>query len=90
MISFVPVCGYKKTKSAMLKTAITSHLLLSFLLTLVVLAFASSGCVSARDALRMEAAVNCPLMKNLQDNDEDLFQIEDGIGAVGEAAACPT
>jgi hypothetical protein len=29
-------------------------------------------------------------MKNLQDNDEDLMQIENGTGAVGEAAACPT
>ena len=50
----------------------------------------ASGCVSPRDALRLESAANCPLMKNLQDNDEDLFQIEDGTGAVGEAAACPT
>jgi hypothetical protein len=38
----------------------------------------------------METSVNSPIMKNLQDNDEDLFQIEDGTGAVGEAAACPT
>ncbi len=49
-----------------------------------------SGCVSSDLALQMETSVNSPIMKNLQDNDEDLFQIEDGIGAVGEAAACPT
>jgi hypothetical protein len=49
-----------------------------------------SGCVSADLALQMETSVNSPIMKNLQDNDEDLFQIEDGTGAVGEAAACPT
>lgn len=48
------------------------------------------GCVSSRQALQMESRVNCAIMKNLQDNDEDLFQIEDGTGAVGEAAACPT
>lgn len=49
-----------------------------------------TGCVSSDLALQMETTVNCPIMKNLQDNDEDLFQIEDGTGAVGEAAACPT
>jgi hypothetical protein len=49
-----------------------------------------SGCVSSDLALQMETSVNSPIMKNLQDNDEDLFQIEDGTGAVGEAAACPT
>jgi hypothetical protein len=48
------------------------------------------GCVSSDLALQMETSVNSPIMKNLQDNDEDLFQIEDGTGAVGEAAACPT
>ncbi len=61
-----------------------------FILILLVILIHVSGCVSPRDALRLEAAANCPLMKNLQDNDEDLFQIEDGTGAVGEAAACPT
>jgi hypothetical protein len=49
-----------------------------------------SGCVSSDLALQMETSVNSPIMKNLLDNDEDLFQIEDGVGAVGEAAACPT
>ena len=29
-------------------------------------------------------------MKDLQDNDEDLVQIEDGTGTVGDAATCPT
>jgi hypothetical protein len=56
-------------------------LLLSVLLT---------SCVSSRQALLMEKRVNCAIMKNLQDNDEDLTQIENGTGAVGEAAACPT
>ena len=49
-----------------------------------------AGCVSSRDALKLEKMANCPLMKNLQDNDEDVMQIEDGTGAVGEASACPT
>ncbi len=57
---------------------------------LPLLAFLTSGCVSSQEALQMEKKVNCPLMKNLQDNDEDLVQIEDGTGAVGEAATCPT
>lgn len=52
--------------------------------------FLFPGCVSSDLALQMETSVNSPIMKNLQDNDEDLFQIEDGTGAVGEAAACPT
>lgn len=64
--------------------------LLLFILSLVANATLVSGCVSSDLALQMEAKVNNPLMKNLQDNDEDLFQIEDGTGAVGEAAACPT
>lgn len=74
----------------MCKTAITSFLSFSLLLILLVILIGTTGCVTSRDALRLEAAANCPLMKNLQDNDEDLFQIEDGTGAVGEAAACPT
>jgi len=49
-----------------------------------------SGCVSSRDALQMETKVNCSIMKNIQDVDDDLFQIEDGAGAVWEAAICPT
>ena len=49
-----------------------------------------NGCVSSRQALEMEKRVNCAIMKNLLDKDEDLFQVEDGTGAVGEAAACPT
>jgi hypothetical protein len=66
---------------------------IGLLLFIVVLCLTSAffgGCVSSDLALRMETSVNSPIMKNLQDNDEDLFQIEDGIGAVGEAAACPT
>jgi hypothetical protein len=59
-------------------------------LSLFALLATAPGCVSSTDALKLETAANCPLMKNLQDNDEDLFQIEDGTGAVGEAAACPT
>ena len=51
---------------------------------------ASSGCVSPKQALLLEKRANCALMKGIQDNDEDLGQIEDGTGAVGEAAACPT
>lgn len=49
-----------------------------------------TSCVSSRQALQMEKRVNCAIMKNLQDNDEDLMQIENGTGAIGEAAACPT
>lgn len=64
--------------------------LLRFLLPLFLLVFLSSGCVSSRDALRLETMANNPLMTNLQDNDEDLTQIEDGTGAAGEASACPT
>jgi hypothetical protein len=60
----------------------------STLLTLLIGMF--SGCVSSRQALEMEKRVNCAIMKNLLDKDEDLFQVEDGTGAVGEAAACPT
>ena len=48
------------------------------------------GCVSAKQALLLEKRANCALMKGIQDNDEDFVQIEDGTGAVGEAAACPT
>ena len=54
------------------------------------LSFLTSGCVSSSQALEMETRVNCPLMKDLQDNDEDLVQIEDGTGTVGDAATCPT
>jgi hypothetical protein len=64
--------------------------LLRFLLPLILLVFLLSGCVSSRDALRLEKMANNPLMTNLQDNDEDLTQIEDGTGAAGEASACPT
>jgi len=64
--------------------------LLGFLLPLILLVFLLSGCVSSRDALRLEKMANNPLMTNLQDNDEDLTQIEDGTGAAGEASACPT
>jgi hypothetical protein len=64
--------------------------LLRFLLPLILLVFLLSGCVSSRDALRLEKMANNPLMMNLQDNDEDLTQIEDGTGAAGEASACPT
>ncbi len=74
----------------MVRDAITScqFFLLSFILLLALVGV--SGCVSSRDALRLETAANCPLMMYLQDNDEDIFQIEDGIGAIGEATACPT
>ncbi len=64
-----------------------------FFLQSLILLFALvgiSGCVSSSDALRLETAANCPLMQYLQDNDEDIFQVEDGIGAIGEATACPT
>jgi len=60
----------------------------SAILTFLISLF--SGCVSSRQALEMEKRVNCAIMKNLLDMDEDLFQVEDGTGAVGEAAACPT
>jgi hypothetical protein len=50
----------------------------------------TSGCVSSSQALEMETRVNCSIMKDLQDNDEDLVQIEDGTGTVGDAATCPT
>ena len=74
----------------MRKTAVKSSLSLLLFLVLTLLLIHASGCVSVRDTLRLETLANSPLMKNLQDNDEDLFQIEDGTGAVGEAAACPT
>lgn len=64
--------------------------LLRFLLPFILLVFLLSGCVSSRDALRLDQLANNPLMTNLQDNDEDLTQIEDGTGAAGEASACPT
>jgi hypothetical protein len=60
------------------------------LVLLLCIALLFAGCVSSRDALKLEKMANCPLMKNLQDNDEDLIQIEDGTGTVGEASACPT
>lgn len=61
----------------------------SLLVVALLLAFLS-GCVSTKQALLLERRANCPLMKGIQDNDEDIVQIEDGTGAVGEAAACPT
>ena len=64
--------------------------LLCFAGALFASVFLFPGCVSSELAIQMETSVNSPIMKNLQDNDEDLFQIEDGTGAVGEAAACPT
>jgi hypothetical protein len=64
--------------------------LLRFLLPLILLVPLFNGCVSSRDALRLDQMANNPLMTNLQDNDEDLTQIEDGTGAAGEASACPT
>lgn len=67
------------------------HLLsITTIAAILLLPVIASGCVSSSRALEMETRVNCPLMKNLQDNDEDLVQIEDGTGAVGEAATCPT
>ncbi|MFH0991588.1 MAG: hypothetical protein V1799_16400 [bacterium] len=69
---------------------IDTVLVLVYITALFSIGFSFSSCVSSELALQMETSVNCPLMKNLQDNDEDLFQIEDGIGAVGEASACPT
>jgi hypothetical protein len=66
------------------------HTLHLFLLPIILLVFLCSGCVTSRDALRLEKMANCPIMKDLQDNDEDLTQIEDGTGAAGEASACPT
>jgi len=57
---------------------------------LVTLCALLSGCVSTKQALLVEKRANSPLMKGIQDNDEDIVQIEDGTGAVGEAAACPT
>jgi len=74
----------------MVSTPITSLRVFLPCLILSLALIGISGCVSSRDALRLETAANCPLMKNLQDNDEDIVQIEDGIGAVGEATACPT
>jgi hypothetical protein len=60
----------------------------STLLTFLIGLF--GGCVSSSQALEMEKRVNCAIMKNLLDKDEDIFQVEDGTGAVGEATACPT
>lgn len=71
------------------RAAKTIGSLLLFLLFLTCTSLLTS-CVSSRQALQMEKRVNCAIMKNLQDNDEDLTQIENGTGAVGEAAACPT
>jgi len=76
--------------SRMLARIVTLTLSLLFLFTLLTVPVVLSGCVSSRDALRLEKMANNPLMKNLQDNDEDLTQIEDGTGAAGEASACPT
>ena len=69
-----------------------SHTIGPILLIVISLLFSSllTSCVSSRQALQMESRVNCAIMKNLQDNDEDISQIENGTGAVGEAAACPT
>lgn len=61
-----------------------------FLVLASVLLSALNGCVSSKQALLLEKRVNCALMKGIQDNDEDVGQIEDGTGAIGEAAACPT
>ena len=47
-----------------------------------------TGCVS--NHLLLETRANDPIMMNLLDNDQDLAQIEDGTGFVGEATACPT
>ena len=63
---------------------------ISFLALLSIAFAALNGCVSSKQALLLEKRVNCALMKGVQDNDEDLGQIEDGTGAIGEAAACPT
>ena len=65
------------------------RILASSLLVVLFLALLS-GCVTTKQALFLEKRANCALMKGLQDNDEDVVQIEDGTGAVGEAAACPT
>lgn len=74
-----------------MKRKIPGTILLSFFISaLLAGSLQLSGCVSSDLAIQMETSVNSPIMKNLQDNDEDLFQIEDGTGAVGEAAACPT
>ncbi len=69
-----------------------SHTISPILLIVISLLFSSflTSCVSSRQSLQMESRVNCAIMKNLQDNDEDISQIENGTGAVGEAAACPT
>lgn len=63
---------------------------LLILVSLLLLTTGVIGCVSARQALELEKKANCAVMKNLQDNDEDLFQIEDGTGTIGDATACPT
>ena len=74
-----------------MKRKILGTILIScFISALLASSMLLTGCVSSDLALQMETSVNSPIMKNLQDNDEDLFQIEDGTGAVGEAAACPT
>jgi hypothetical protein len=71
-------------------SARTAKALLGFLLPSILPVLLFNGCVSSRDALRLDQMANNPLMTNLQDNDEDLTQIEDGTGAAGEASACPT
>ena len=60
------------------------------LLTLlfIVSALFLSKCASS--SLALETKVNDPIMMNLLDVNADISQIEDGTGAVGEAAACPT
>lgn len=62
----------------------------AFFIVAVLIAGSSSGCVSANQAIELETTANCPLMKNLMDNEEDLSSMEDGAGLGGDAASCPT
>jgi hypothetical protein len=74
----------------MYNTATKRYLLIILLVFFLLLTTGVIGCVSPRQALELEKGANCAIMKNLQDNDQDLFQIEDGTGTIGEATACPT
>jgi hypothetical protein len=59
-----------------------------FILFMIILLTALSGCVS--NVLLLETRANDPIMMNLLDNDLDLTQVEDGTGFIGESTACPT
>lgn len=71
-----------------MKKKIIGILILPAVLFLFLTSFWS--CVSKSDYLLLDRYANDPIMKGIQDNDQDLAQIEDGSGAIGEASSCPT